>query len=218
MKIAVLLPTYNEEESIAAMIQSVRMIDESYDIYVVDSGSTDQTVRIAQLNCANIISLDERGKGLAIAKAFRELDYDAIVMLDSDMSYSPEDIPLLLKGLKDNDVVVGSRFIGEIQLGAMSGLNRFGNRLLTGLAVFLFGIPTTDVCSGFWAFMNDAYKSMEIDARHFPLEANFYVECLDKELCLGEVPIHYGVRRGQSKLGMIDGLEIGLYLIKRWLL
>jgi len=215
MRVAVLLPTFNEAESIKEMIERVRKVDGSYAIYVVDSGSTDGTAEIASKNGARLMTLEKRGKGIAIKKAFSEIEEDVVVLLDSDASYAPEEIPLLLSRMKDCDVVVGSRFEGEIEKGAMKPINKFGNRMLTLMANALYWKPVSDVCSGFWAFKKDAYKKMVIDAPHFSLEANFYAECARLGLKLCEVPISYAVRQGETKLTVMHGIDIGLYLVKR---
>lgn len=215
MKTAILLPTLNEVEAIGEMIKRVRVINPEFDIYVVDSGSTDGTVDIAKNENARIISLSERGKGLAIKKAFLEVDCDQLVLLDSDSSYMPEEIPVLLKALEVCDVVVGSRFAGKIEEGSMKGLNRFGNKMLTLLGDVLYGRNKTDLCSGFWAFKRESYKKMTIDAKHFSLEANLFVECSKHKLRLCEVPITYGKRQGQTKLSPLHGFEIGGYLLRR---
>lgn len=213
MKVCVLLPTLNEAESIEAMVARVRGVGPSYRICVVDSGSTDGTAELARKAGAELISLAERGKGLAIRKAFAAINDDAIVLLDSDASYAPEEIPLLLKALERCDVAVGSRFAGRIEAGAMKGLNRFGNRMLTLIANLLYWKKASDVCSGFWAFRKKAYKSMEINAPHFELEANFYVQCARKGMLLCEVPISYGKRKGETKLNALHGVSIGAYLL-----
>lgn len=215
MKICVLLPTLNEAECIKNVIERVKKIGPDYSIYVVDSGSTDGTVEIAKKAGAKLIILREKGKGFAIRKAFQEIDEDLAVLLDSDASYAPEEIPNLLRKLENCDMVVGSRFKGRIEKGSMSTVNRVGNHALTAIANTLYGKQITDVCSGFWALKKKAYKSMDVDAKHFELEVNFYVECAKKGMKLCEVPISYCTRRGRSKLTMLHGLEIGLYLLLR---
>lgn len=215
MMICVLLPTYNEVDSIKEVIERVRRVDPSFLICVVDSGSTDGTAELAKKSGARLITLEKRGKGIAIKKAFEEIDADAIVLLDSDASYFPEEVPSLLAKLEGCDVVLGSRFSGTIEKGSMKALNRFGNRFLTTLANLLYGKKNTDVCSGFWAFSKKAYKNMNIDARHFELEANFFVQCAKRGFGLCEVPITYGVRQGQAKLSPLHGIKIAWYLFSR---
>jgi len=218
MDICVLLPTLNEAESIRDMVRRVGNACPGCRIVVVDSGSTDGTTDIAKSQGAAIIELREKGKGRAIKKAFEEINADIVILLDSDMSYAPEEIPLLLRMLDGCDVVVGSRFKGKIGKGSMKGLNRFGNEMLTRFANLLYGKPISDVCSGFWAFRNKAYKGMEIDARHFSLEANFFVECSRKNLRICEVPITYGVRLGETKLSVTHGFDIAAYLLQKRLI
>lgn len=215
MMVCVLLPTYNEAGSIQEVIERVRQADSSFMVCVVDSGSTDGTAELAKKAGARLIPLEKRGKGIAIKKAFEEIDADVIVLLDSDASYFPEEIPALLRQLEGCDVVVGSRFAGTIEEGSMKSLNRFGNRVLTRLANIFYGKKNTDICSGFWAFSKKAYKNMNIDARHFELEANFFVQCAKHGFKLSEVPITYGVRQGAAKLSPLHGLGIAWYLFSR---
>lgn len=212
MRTAVLLPTLNEEESIADMIQRIKLVDSSFAVIVVDSLSTDRTCDIAQANGAEVITVDIRGKGLAICKAFAAIDYDIVVMLDSDSSYQPEEILLLLEALKDVDVAVGSRFLGTIEEGAMTALNSFGNHIITTIGNLLFGMDSTDICTGFWGFNRKAYKTIDIDARHFSLEANLFAECSLNKLAVVEIPITYKKRKGTSKLSVFHGLSIVGYL------
>lgn len=209
-----MLPTLNEADSIEEMVARVKKVGPSYKICVVDGGSSDGTDELARKAGASVISV-KRGKGLAVKKAFSAIGSGTLVLLDSDSSYSPEEMPLLLGKLKGCEAVVGSRFRGRIEPGAMGLTNRIGNACLTWLANSLYGVGTTDLCSGFWAFKRKAFKKMEIDARHFTLEANFYVECATKNLKLCEVPITYCKRKGRTKLRITDGLEIGAYLVKK---
>lgn len=218
MKVCVLLPTLNEEESIGDMIKAVRKVSKKYEIWVVDSGSTDGTLEIASKLGVNLFKVSRRGKGFAIACAFRNLNYDSVVLLDSDMSYCPSDIPAMLKALKNDKVVLGDRFSGTIEEGAMSGVNHIGNNALTLIAYFLYGEMAWDMCSGFWAFRKEAYKRMTIDAVHFSLEANFYCQCVKHGFNIATVPITYKKRRGQSKLSIFDGFQIFSYLISKRLM
>jgi glycosyltransferase involved in cell wall biosynthesis len=209
----VVLPTLNEAGSIKDMVRRVRKANKDYEIYVLDSGSTDGTGSLAAKAGAKVISVP-RGKGVAIKAAVAQLHHEVMVMLDSDSSYLPEEIPLFIEKLKSCEVVVGSRFRGKIEPGAMRLTNYIGNLLLTSLANAIYGVPVTDLCSGFWAFRRNAISKMEITAPHFTLEANFYSECAKKRLKLCEVPITYSRRSGQSKLQISDGLKIGAYLVR----
>jgi len=213
MKVCVLLPTLNEAGSVAGLIERIRRTEPDARIVVVDSGSADGTPAIAKRSGADVIGLLERGKGLAIRKAFDEIGADQLVLLDSDASYAPEEIPEMLAALGRCPVAVGNRFCGKMKPGAMDAVNAFGNRALTLLANLLYGKRINDVCSGFWAFRRDAYKAMAIDARRFEVEVNFYAECARKKMQVCEVSISYGKRTGTSKLNVLDGFGIGAYLV-----
>lgn len=214
MSVAILLPTLNEEEGIGGMIDKVNAVSKGqWNIYVVDSGSTDKTVEIASAKGARLITLAKRGKGIAVKKAFQEIDDDQLVLIDADLTYSPEDIPPVLALLKSYEVVLGSRFLGTIEPGAISSRNRFGNSALTAMANILYGRRASDVCTGMWGFNKSAYKGMAIDAPHFELEVNIFVQAVKRGYRLCEVPISYANRAGTSKLRLIDGFKIGLYLM-----
>lgn len=214
METCVLLPALNEAEAIADMIGRVRNAVKGCRVVVLDSGSEDGTPAIAKRAGAEVIALSEWGKGRAIRKAFDGISADRLVLLDSDGSYAPEEIPRMLAALDKCPVAVGNRFSGRMGAGAMDGINAFGNRMLTLLANLLYGKRINDVCSGFWAFRGDAYKGMRINAARFDVEANFYVECVRKRMRFCEVPVSYGKRSGTSKLHVLDGFGIAAYLLK----
>lgn len=213
MSVTVLLPTYNEAGNINAVVESIRSVSREWRILVVDGGSTDRTVEIAKESGAEVFIFPQRGKGRAIAAAFQKEEADQLVLLDADMSYPPSEIPKLLMRLEECDVAVGSRFAGSIEKGAMSGINSFGNKVLTFSGNILYGGRISDLCSGLWAFRKSAYKNMRITAPHFELEANFFSECMKKRMKLCEVPISYKRRGGKAKISMVDGLRIGAFLL-----
>lgn len=215
MTVTVLLPTYNEEENIREMIDSISAVSDEFEIIIVDSGSTDRTAEITRKKGKKIIVINKRGKGLAVMHALRGITSDYLIMLDSDLTYPASEIPKMLNKLKTCDVVIGSRFNGAIEDGAMTPVNRLGNVFLTFLARFGYGRPISDVCSGMWGFTKKAYKSMNIDAPHFELEANFFVESVKHNLKICEVPIIYKKRGGQTKLSIKDGFRIAWYLVRK---
>ncbi|MGC9005581.1 MAG: glycosyltransferase family 2 protein, partial [Candidatus Micrarchaeia archaeon] len=156
-------------------------------------------------------------KGKAVAVAFGRIDADFLVMMDADGTYPAVEIPKLLEKLKECDVVVGSRFAGEIEEGAMKTINKIGNRMLTLFARVLYGGKISDVCTGMWALSREAYKRMEITAPHFELEADLFSEAVNKKMKICEVPIVYRKRGGTTKLRVSDGVKIAFWLLKkRW--
>lgn len=212
--ITILLPTYNEEKAIGGTIKQVQNVSKEWKIVVVDSYSKDKTVEIAKSLGAEIVSVKERGKGKAVKVAFEQINSDYLIMLDADSTYSPNDIPAVIKALGTAEVVLGSRFAGKIEKGAMAGLNGFGNKFITKTAAVLYNTRITDVCTGMWGFTKKAYKTMDITAPHFELEVNFFIELKKKNLKMVEIPISYSARLGEKKLNVLHGLEIELFLLK----
>lgn len=215
MKTAILLPTYNEEESIEGMIKRIRKVSRKYEIFVADSESRDRTVEKAKKLGARIISVKGRGKGKAVAVAFGRIDADFLIMMDADGTYPAEEIPEFLEKLNGCDVVIGSRFAGKIEEGAMKTINKIGNRGLTFLAGLLYERRISDLCTGMWGFRREAYKNVEIRAPHFELEADLFSEAVKKNMRICEVPIVYKKRGGATKLGLCDGARIAWWLVKK---
>jgi len=212
MDVLILLPTYNEEENIGTIIDLIRAVSNKWRILIVDGGSRDNTVKIAKMKGAEVLTVSVRGKGKAVAAAFEQINEENIVLLDADLSYSPSEIPKFLEKLEKCDVVVGSRFAGTIEEEAMILIKRLGNLFLTSLGNLLYKGNATDICSGFWAFRKTAYKKMNITAPNFELEANFFTECMKKKLKLCEIPTIYKKRGGKSKISIPDGFKIALFL------
>jgi dolichol-phosphate mannosyltransferase len=216
MAVAVLVPTYNEEEGIGSVLDRIaRLKKKDWHVYVVDSCSTDNTVKIAKRKGAKVIALPIRGKGIAIREAFSRINEEIAITLDGDNTYAPEDLPSVVAALSDCEVAVGSRLKGDMANGAMSKLNYFGNLFLSFAASQFYWRGISDLCSGMWAFRRSAYKRMSITARHFDVEANYFVECAKGDMRFCEVPISYGTRLGTTKTGIspIVGIRIFLFLL-----
>ncbi len=148
------------------------------------------------------------------------------IMLDSDGTYPPESIPDFVTALESGyEVVLGSRFLGNIEKDAISDLNRIGNLLLTTLARFLYRVPVSDVCTGMWGFRGSFLRRLGLSARHlrlsargFDLEANMFASACLMNVRFGEIPIGYSRRIGEPKLVPIrTGLLIAWRLLLKWL-
>jgi len=214
VSVAIILPALNEEKGVGKVLDDIKRIGKGKWVpYVVDSGSEDRTVQIAKEKGARIILVGERGKALAISTAFKMVDADYLIVMDSDATYPVSAIKLFIKALRACDVVVGSRFNGSIAKGAMSMANRIGNRCLTLLGSLLYQKPISDLCSGMWGFKKHAYQALSITCRYFELEANFFSETAKKGLKLCEIPIDYAKREGETKLRVGDGFSIAWFLI-----
>jgi dolichol-phosphate mannosyltransferase len=165
------------------------------------------------------VDQEDTGKGSAIRHGFREavqLEADAVIMLDADGTYAPEEMTVLLEGLNTHSVVIGDRLNGRIAPQAMTRLNFIGNHLLTWFATALFSATTSDVCSGYWAFRRETIHTLQLNSQSFEIEAEMFADMVHQGVPFGFVPISYGPRIGEAKLGSTaDGWRILRKLITR---
>jgi glycosyltransferase involved in cell wall biosynthesis len=203
MKALVCLPTYNEINSIDAMTDRIRAL--GLDLFLCDQDSTDGTIERARECGIPIYRHDGFGKGWGVREALsvaRELGYDVLVMIDCDCTYFPEDIPALLSGMADRDMVVGVRRMKDVQFS-----HRLVNRLHTGLLNRLFGCRFRDINSGLRAMRVEKFAGA-LDAEGFDIEAEITAKAARNAWPVGEVPVRYGARVGRSKIRARDTFRI----------
>ena len=154
---------------------------------------------------------------MAIRAGFEAANSDFVFMLDSDHTYPAVHIPAMLEMLESGyDVVMGSRIKGTIMDGAMTNLNRIGNRLLALMTNFLYGTKISDPCTGCWGLRADVIKELKLVARGFDIEVNMLTEIARNGYRIAEVPIGYRKRKTLSKLSSLrDGFKIGKTLVRR---
>ena len=226
--ILVLLPARNEAEGIGEVIDRIpkrKISERGYRtiVLVVDGNSTDSTREIARSKGAKVLLQGNSiGKGNGVRESLdyiansTEINPEIVVMLDSDATYSPEDIPRFIDSLKENDVVWGSRLKGVMEKNAMSRVNRLGNIILSLSASIIHFKRTTDLCTGFWGFRSAALDSLNLIAKGFSLEADIFASVSRAKLKTLEIPIDYAHREGHSSLTWyIDGPKILLMIIRR---
>jgi len=220
--ICIVVPTLNEELSIAKVIDEIpRQVleEEGYrvDVLVVDGNSSDRTRQIAEERGAHIIVEPRKGKGRAVRTALNTAKADYIFMLDGDYTYPATYIPDMLKVLqKGSPVVIGSRLRGQREEGAMMRFNLIGNYLLTLMANILYRTRITDLCTGYWGLRGDVIPNLSLSANGFQLEAELFTQLAKKGYHIAELPIYYRRREAPTKLKRIkDGLRIGWMLITR---
>ena len=216
-RVMILLPTLNEEEGLSLVLPRVpyeKLEQSGWDakVLVVDGGSDDLTSKIALEHKCQFIHQQGKGKGAAMRLGFLHFlreSYDALVMLDPDGTYHPEEMVKMLKKLEQADVVVGDRLRGAMDPDAMTRTNYFGNHILTWIAVALYGVPMNDLCSGYWAFSKQSISMLKLNSMKFEIEAEMYTSCAAEELQISHIPIRYSKRLGEAKLGSVkDGWNI----------
>ena len=220
-KIAVILPTLNEEQTIGRVIDEIprQALEEGgykVQVLVVDGNSTDRTRQIAEQKGASTIVERRKGKGIAVTGALSSVDADFIFMLDADATYPPGAIPDMLKMLGSHHAVIGSRLKGRREKGAMRRLNLVGNRLLSLIATVFYCKRISDVCSGLWGFRGEVVKNLNLRATAFDLEAELFSQLAKRGYSIAEIPIYYRRRASPPKLRPLkDGTRIGWALITR---
>jgi glycosyltransferase involved in cell wall biosynthesis len=211
MRIAVLLPCYNEEAAIAQTVAGFRAALPDATIYVYDNNSSDRTIEVAAAAGAIVRSERMQGKGHVVRRMFADVEADVYVMADGDATYDASAAPELVARLVDErlDMVVGARK-SEVEQAYRRG-HRLGNSLFTGLLARLFGRTFTDIFSGYRIFSRRFVKSFPALARGFETETEISVHALELAMPVGEVVTAYGARPegSESKLSTYrDGWRI----------
>ena len=211
MRIAVLLPCYNEEAAIGQTVAGFRAALPDATIYVYDNNSSDRTGEVAAVAGAIVRTERMQGKGHVVRRMFADVEADVYVMADGDATYDAAAAPQLVGRLIDEqlDMVVGARR-SEVEEAYRRG-HRLGNQLFTGLLASLFGRTFTDIFSGYRVFSRRFVKSFPALARGFETETEISVHALELAMPVGEVVTAYGARPegSQSKLSTYrDGWRI----------
>ncbi|HET9811331.1 MAG TPA: glycosyltransferase family 2 protein [Sphingomicrobium sp.] len=210
-QIAVLLPCYNEEATIAATVEGFRAALPGARVYVYDNNSSDRTRDIAATAGAVVRSERQQGKGHVVRRMFADIDADIYVMADGDLTYDPQAAPEMVRLALDEqlDMVVGTRKHEEKD--AYRGGHVLGNRLFTGLLSRLFGRSFNDIFSGYRVFSRRFVKSFPVLSEGFEIETEMSVHALELRMPVGEVETRYLARPegSESKLSTFgDGWRI----------
>ena len=194
MKIAVLLPCYNEETAIVQTVAGFRAALPDAMIYVYDNNSSDRTVDVARAAGAVVRTERMQGKGNVVRRMFADIDADVYVMADGDATYEAAAAPALVARLVDEklDMVVGARK-SEIDDAYRRG-HRIGNKMLTGMLTQVFGRSFTDILSGYRVFSRRFVKSFPVLSAGFEIEAEISVHALELKMPTAEVVTAYAAR------------------------
>ena len=212
--VTVVIPTLNEEKSIAEVIRELNQMG-YHNILIVDGNSRDRTVEIAKEFGSNVIIQNGRGKGAALRQAFNHEDLDGavIVMMDADGSMDPKEIPLLIKALDSGaDLAKGSRFLQYGYSEDMNLIRRIGNQFFLSLVNLFWSANYTDLCYGFGVFRKDAVKKLypHLKSKNFEIETEIFIKAKKLGLKVVEAPsIEFRRKHGKSNLNaIVDGFRI----------
>ncbi len=188
--IAILIPCYNEELTIAKVVRDFRAQLPDADIYVFDNNSTDRTAACAAEAGAHIAHERRQGKGFVVQSMFSQVEADIYVMVDGDDTYPAGEVHRLIEPilLGKAEMVVGSRLMPSSD-SDFRPLNKFGNGLFLHAINFIFKVKLSDVLSGYRAFSREFVKSIPIFGGGFETEVELTVKALARGYRISEVPV-----------------------------
>lgn len=222
MKLSVLIPVYNEKNTIQEIVKRVKDTRLVYEIVIVDDGSTDGTrdilKEIEQDPMIRVILHEKNaGKGAALRTALQAATGEVLLIQDADLEYHPNEYPGLLKPIEDGmaDVVYGSRFLGAPHR-AILFWNMVANKLLTTMTNILYNTILSDMETGYKVFRREVVADLKLRANRFDFEPEFTAKILKKGVRVFDVPISFNPREYSEgkKIGLSDAFEAVWALLK----
>jgi len=219
--LSVVMPVFNERETIEEIIQRVLAVHMRIELIVIDDASTDGTTetleRLAKEHTFVLLKQPRNGgKGAALRRGFAAVTGDLVIVQDADLEYSPEEYPQLTELICAGraDVVYGSRFLGRHRVFLLT--HYIGNRLLTFIANLLFNTMLTDMETCYKVMRTDVLRSMELKSDGFGIEPEITAKVFKRRYRVYEVPISYdgrGYDEGK-KITWRDGIVAVWVLVK----
>ncbi|MFQ6058801.1 MAG: glycosyltransferase family 2 protein [Anaerolineae bacterium] len=207
MKLSVIIPVYNERETIDRILEQVAAVPLEKEIIVVDDGSSDGTAEsLAASRLRNLRFLRHsrnRGKGAAIRTALAAASGDVVVIQDADLEYDPQDYLKLLAPIERGEAQV---VYGVRDLGRQRGLLRWGNRFLTWVTNLLYGTRLADMETCYKMMTTAVARSLDLRANRFEIEPEITVKLIRGGHRIHQVPIHYAPRAQKKLSPWRDGL------------
>ena len=198
MKLSVVIPVYNEVNTILEVLRRVQAVPIPKEIIIVDDGSTDGTRQllreVKENNIRIILNQQNRGKGFSIRRGFEVVTGDIIVIQDADLEYYPDEYPILIQKIIEGkaDVVYGTRFLGARRV--FHFYHYLGNKLLNLAANILYDTNLSDLMTCYKAFRSNVLKTLHLRANGFGIEAEITGQLFKRRLRVYEVPISYDGR------------------------
>jgi glycosyltransferase involved in cell wall biosynthesis len=222
MKLSVIIPIYNEVESLREIVKRVQDTKLAWEIILVDDGSIDGTRDLLKEmdgkdNVRVILKEKNEGKGSAVTIGMQAAEGEVLLIQDADLEYDPRDYPALLKPLEEGiaDVVYGSRFLGGPRRVVMFW-HMVANYLLTFMTNILYNTILSDMETGYKVFRKQVVEGMTIHAKRFDFEPEFTAKILKRKYRIFEVPISFNPRDYSEgkKIKLKDAFEAVWTLLK----
>lgn len=210
-KIAVLIPCYNEELTIAKVVKDSKKYLPRATVYVYDNNSTDKTISVAKKAGAIVRKEEKQGKGNVVRRMFADIDADVYVLVDGDATYDIKKASQMVKTLinENLDMVVGVR--QETNTTCYRARHKDGNKVLTKIVQMFMGQKLTDMLSGFRVFSKRYVKTFPAQSKGFEIETELTIYALSRRLPIKEIETNYFSRPegSTSKLSTYkDGMRI----------
>ena len=208
VRTTVVLPAYNEGAALPHVLDELgEYLDQSYEVLVVDDGSSDDTAEVAERYSVRLVRHpSNRGKGVAIRSGIAAAHGENVVIMDADASYPVPAIKEMVELLDENDLVRGIR---EREPESMPVVNRLGNWLFNKLLAISHGLEGSDQLTGLYAMRRSEAERLATEARGFDIETEIGIKAKARGLREAEIPISYLPRVGEKKLSpWKDGLRI----------
>lgn len=193
-KIAVLVPCYNEEVSVAQVVKDFKAVLPTAGIFVFDNNSIDNTAAVARAAGAEVFQELHQGKGFVVRRMFTDIEADIYVLVDGDATYDAPSAPRMIERLLSDrlDMVVANRIDNEV--AAYRAGHRTGNWLLTSFVASVFGPNFNDMLSGYRVFSRRFVKSFPILSGGFEIETELTIHALELGMAVAEIDTPYYAR------------------------
>jgi glycosyltransferase involved in cell wall biosynthesis len=213
IKIAILIPCYNEEVTVAEVVRGFKREIPQAEVYVFDNDSTDRTAQRASQAGATVRREERRGKGHVVQSMFRQVEADVYVMVDGDGTYHASEVQGLVEPIHcgQAEMVIGARWMKGSRPKA-SVVNLLGNRLFRTMVNALFGARLNDLLSGYRAFSREFVKGVKLTGGGFETEAEMTIKAVIGKWRVVEVPISLA-RRASGSHSKIKVLRDGVVIL-----
>jgi len=204
----IVVPVYNEEEALPLVLDALfQVLDDTYEILVVDDGSSDSSVAVAKrYPCRLVVHGKNMGKGAALRTGLEEARGDKVLFIDADNTYPVDVIPEMVGMMDEYDLVRGVRHLGRENIPFV---NRMGNQVFDGVIRMLHAVDGGDLLSGLYGGCRDCLLEMALESEGFDIEAEINVKARAYGFTYATLPINYYERVGEKKLKAFqDGVRI----------